>query len=256
MKYVAPLRDDEIQTLHDMHRYHPARRARIRAHSLLLSHQGFSIPHIARFYQVDRRSVSTWIDRWQTRGLVGLYDQPGSGRRPLLNDAEQQKVHAYLSQYPKDIKKVVQALEQETTKRVSTKTIKRFIKKNRYVWKRIRKAPAKASDPHTYERCKAFISQLQQREGTGEGALWYFDGAGFCLTPCVPYAWQPLGEVIAVPTSSHGRRVNVLGFLKRNNELVPYRVEGKIDTSVIVECFDPTLTPTGTFSQMDDEEVS
>ena len=129
MKYVAPLRDDELQTLHDMHRYHPVRRARIRAHSLLLSHQGFSIPHIARFYQVDRRSVSTWIDRWQTRGLVGLDDQPGSGRRPLLNDAEQQKVHAYLSQYPKDIKKVVQALEQETTKRVSTKTIKRFIKK-------------------------------------------------------------------------------------------------------------------------------
>jgi DDE family transposase len=26
MKYVAPLRDDEIQTLHDMHRYHPVRR--------------------------------------------------------------------------------------------------------------------------------------------------------------------------------------------------------------------------------------
>ena len=129
MKYVAPLRDDEIQTLHDMHRYHPSRRARMRAHSLLLSHRGSAIPHIAQFYQVDRRSVSTWIDRWQTMGLVGLYDQPGSGRRPLLNDEEQQKVHAYLGQYPKDIKKVVQALEQETTKRVSTKTIKRFIKK-------------------------------------------------------------------------------------------------------------------------------
>ena len=41
-----------------------------------------------------------------------------------------------------------------------------------------------------------------------------------------------------MPTSSHGRRVNVLGFLKRNNELVPYIVEGKIDTSVIVECFE------------------
>jgi transposase len=62
--------------------------------------------------------------------------------------------------------------------------------------------------------------------------------AGFCLTPCVPYAWQPLGAVIAVPTSSHGRRVNVLGFLKRNNDLVPYIVVGKIDTSVIVECFE------------------
>ena len=74
--------------------------------------------------------MSTGIDRWQTMGLVGLYDQPSSGRPPLLNDAEQHKVYDYLQQYPKDLKKVVQALEQETTKRVSTKTIKRLIKKN------------------------------------------------------------------------------------------------------------------------------
>src|SRR5215471_18265236 len=78
MKYVAPLREDEIQTLHDMHRYHPSRRARMRAHSLLLSHQGYSSPHIAHVYQVDRRSVSTWIDRWQTMGLVGLSDKPAA----------------------------------------------------------------------------------------------------------------------------------------------------------------------------------
>jgi transposase len=128
MKYVAPLRDDEIQTLRDMHRSHPARRARMRAHRLLLSHQGVSIPEMARFYHVDRRSVSTWIDRWQTRGVVGLSDKPGSGRRPLLNDEEQQKGHDYLQQYPKDVKKGVQALEQETAKRVSTTTIKRLIK--------------------------------------------------------------------------------------------------------------------------------
>jgi transposase len=30
----------------------------------------------------------------------------------------------------------------------------------------------------------------------------------------------------------------VLGFLKRNNDLVPYMVPGTVDTSVIVECFD------------------
>ena len=41
-----------------------------------------------------------------------------------------------------------------------------------------------------------------------------------------------------MPTSSHGRRLNVLGFLQRNNELVPYMVEGKIDTAVIIECFE------------------
>jgi transposase len=129
VKYVTPLNETEIQTLYAMHRYHPSRRARMRAHSLLLSHQGVSMPHIARIYQVDRRSVSTWIDRWQTRGFVGFYDQPGAGRRPLLSVAEQHKVHQYLQQYPKDLKRVGHQLEQEPQTRVSTKTIKRFIKK-------------------------------------------------------------------------------------------------------------------------------
>lgn len=82
------------------------------------------------------------------------------------------------------------------------------------------------------------IHQLQQREAAGECDLWYFDGAGFCLTPCIPYAWQPIGDTIEVPTASHNRRLNVLGFLKRNNDLVPYMIEGKVDTSVIVECFE------------------
>jgi hypothetical protein len=31
--------------------------------------------------------------------------------------------------------------------------------------------------------------------------LYYFDESGFSLTPCIPYAWQPVGEVIEVPSS-------------------------------------------------------
>jgi transposase len=115
MKYITPLTEVEIQTLQDMHRSHPSRRTRMRAHSLLLSHQGFSIPRITQIYQVDRRSVSSWIDRWLTQGLVGLYDQPGAGRRPTLSADEQQKVQQYLQQYPKDFKQVVHKLEQETS---------------------------------------------------------------------------------------------------------------------------------------------
>ena len=131
MKYVAPLTDVEIQTLQEMHRYHPSRRARMRAHSLLLSHQGIAMPQIARIYQVDYRSVSSWIDQWQTRGLVGLYDQPGAGRRPILSLDEQHKVQPSLHDSPKDFKKVVPHLEHETGKRVSTKTMKRRMQKNR-----------------------------------------------------------------------------------------------------------------------------
>ena len=166
MKYVTPLSDAEIETLQQMHAHHPSRRARMRAHSLLLSHQRYTIPHIARIYQVDQRRVSAWIDRWQAWGLVGLYDRPRSGRPPIFTAEEQQKVYEYLDDSPKDVKKVVEAMEQKTQKRVSTKTIKRFIKKS-HIWKRIKKAPAQAPEPHKYSRSQAMIARLQPVKAKG-----------------------------------------------------------------------------------------
>jgi transposase len=127
MKYVSPLSDAEIETLQQMHAHHPSRRARMRAHSLLLSHQRYPSPQIARLYQVDQRRVSAWRERWQAWGLVGFYDRPRSGRPPLLHAEEQQQVYEYLDASPKDRKKVVDALEQKTRKRVSPKTIKRLL---------------------------------------------------------------------------------------------------------------------------------
>lgn len=130
MKFVAPLSDPELQTLNAMQRFHPSRRARMRAHGILLSHQGFSLKRIAAVYQVSRQAVCAWLERWQTAGLVGLYDHPRSGRPPCLSAAEQQQVERYVQEYPRALKRVVQRLEQETQKRVSTKTIKRLLKKN------------------------------------------------------------------------------------------------------------------------------
>jgi DDE superfamily endonuclease len=79
---------------------------------------------------------------------------------------------------------------------------------------------------------------LQDRESRGIWELWYFDVTGFCLTPYIPYAWQPIGSVIEIPASTHSRRLNVLGFLHQRNDLYPYVIEGNIDTSAIVECFE------------------
>src|SRR5215831_15770019 len=159
MKYVSPLSDAEIETLQQMHAPHPSRRARMRAHSLLLSHQHYTIPHIARLYQVDPRRVSAWMERWQAWGLVGLYDRPRSGRPALLTAEEQHTVSASLDDAPKDVKKVVEAMEQKTQKRVSTKTIKRLIKKS-HIWKRLKKAPAPSPAPHQYSRSQALMARL------------------------------------------------------------------------------------------------
>ena len=238
MKCVAPLSDTEIQTLTDMQRFHPSRRARMRAHGLLLSHQGLAMRRIAAIYRVSRYAVAEWLERWPSAGLVGLYDRPRSGRPPSLTPDEQHKVDQYLQEHPKDLKQVVHLLEQETHKRVSTKTIKRLIKKNRYVWKRLRKTPAKSPEPAQYQRAQARIADWQARERAGECDLWYFDASGFCLEPCMPYAWQPIGQTWELPQSSHTQRLNVLGFLQRDNTLVPYLLDGSVDTAAVVACMD------------------
>lgn len=36
----------------------------------------------------------------------------------------------------------------------------------------------------------------------------------------------------------HNRRLNVLGFLTRHQVLFPYMIEGRVDASVVIECFE------------------
>jgi transposase len=238
MQCVAPLSDPEIQTSTDMHRLHPSRRARMRAHSILLSHQGFSLSRIADMYQVSRYAVSAWLERWPKAGLGGLYDHPRSGRPPRLTREEQHTVDQYLQEHPKDLKQVVHRLAQDTNKQVSPTTITRLINKHRSVWKRLRNTPAKSPQPAQYQRAPARIADLQARERAGACELWDFDASGCCLAPCIPYAWQPLGHTLALPQSSPNQRLTVLGLLQRDNTLMPYRIDGSIDTAAVVACRD------------------
>jgi transposase len=130
MKCVPPLRAPAIHTWTDMQRVPPSRRARLRAHGILLSHQGFSMSRIAAVSQVARYAVSAGSDRGQRAGRVGLYDQPRPGRPLRLTTEEQQKVEQSLQEHPKEWQQGVHLLAQEPHKRGSTTTMQRRIKKN------------------------------------------------------------------------------------------------------------------------------
>lgn len=80
-------------------------------------------------FSVDRITIYHWFDAWETHHFAGLYDKKRPGRPPKLTEEEQHKAQHYLEQHPRDVKKVVYLLEQDTSKRVSTKTIKRLVKK-------------------------------------------------------------------------------------------------------------------------------
>jgi len=129
MRFIHELSPETQSVLRRCYKYSQYHRVRQRAHCILLSCQGMTTNELMKVFDVDRLTIYNWFNAWEMRRLPGLYDQKGRGRPPKLTSEEQGKVQQYVKQYPKDMKKVVHIIEQETSKSVSTKTIKRLIKK-------------------------------------------------------------------------------------------------------------------------------
>lgn len=85
---------------------------------------------------------------------------------------------------------------------------------------------------------KKELKQLQQAVRRGEQDLFYFDEAGFSLTPSVPYGWQPVGLRIEIP-SSRSSQLNVLGFLDyRGKRFHSHIFQGGIDADIVIASMD------------------
>ncbi len=237
MRYVHALTDDQRELLEQTMKADTSFRARARAHSLLLSDQGTTIKDIAKTYQVDRDTVSSWITKWEHHGAQSLHDQPRSGRPSKLTPDEQALAQQYIKEEPRVLKGVVERLATKTAKRISISSLKRLAKKARLRWKRVRKSLKRLREPEAFARCQRELEALQQQEDTGKIALYYFDESGFALDPTIPYAWQEPESVIELPAMKYGR-INVLGFMNRNNDLHAYMFEQSIHTGVVIGCFD------------------
>jgi transposase len=237
VRYVQPLSDEQRALLEKTMKEDTAFRARSRAHSLLLSAAGTPIQAIAQAYQVHRVTVSAWITKWEHHGAQSLHDQPRSGRPAKLTPDEQALAQQYIKEEPRSLKGVAERLAHKTEKRLSISTLKRLAKKARLRWKRVRKSLKSLRDPQAFARCQRELTALQHQEDQGKIDLYYFDESGFALAPTIPYAWQEPQSVIELPARRYGR-INVLGFMNRNNDLHAYMFEQSIHTGVVIACFD------------------
>ncbi|HET8669216.1 MAG TPA: IS630 family transposase [Candidatus Saccharimonadales bacterium] len=237
VRYVQPLTQEQRQLLETTMKDDPSFRARSRAHSLLLSAHGTAIKAIAKTYQVHRVTVSAWIKHWEQHGAQSLHDKPRSGRPSTLRPEERDLALQYIKEEPQALKRVGQRFADKTDKHLSLSSLKRLAKKARLRWKRVRKSLKSLRDPDAFAQAKRELEGLQHQEDQGQIALYYFDESGFALDPTIPYAWQEPKRVIELPARKSGR-INVLGFMNRQNDLHPFLFEGSIHTGVVIACFD------------------
>ena len=190
-----------------------------------------------KIFKVSRNTIYNWLNSWESSNLVGLYNQPGRGRKKTFNSVQEQQIKNWVKATPKSLEKVQEKIQKQWQIKVSKKTIKRVIKLGKMGWYRIKRRVGGEPIPGFYERKVEKLEQLKRQEEKGEIEIRYLDESGFCLIPYIPYAWQETNQKIEIK-SQQSKRLNVLGFLSKSNELEAYTFSCSINSDVVIACID------------------
>jgi transposase len=236
-KFITELSNEDKEKLTRIMQTDEKHRKRMRAHSIILSFQGYSIDTIADIYQVHRNSVTGWLAGWEEEGYESLEDKPKTGRPTILDEAEQELAKRIIAEHPRSTKKAILEIEKQTGKEISHDTLKRIIKGADYIWKRVKKTLKFGRVEEEFAKSQWELDDLQEKADEGLIDLYYCDAAGFCLDPSICYAWQIKGNNIEIP-KARSKRINVFGFFNTKNDFSGLMFEGNLDSHVIIGCID------------------
>jgi len=236
-RFVKGLTAEDQEVLRYLRDEGETRRIRQRAHAVLLSHSGKTVNELAATFEVNRDTVRDWFKSWERDGVKGLADKARTGKPPILTPVEQAQAVELLKANPRSTKQVLHEIKANMGKTISAVTLRRIARRSELRWKRMRRSAKGQRNETDFREAQAELREFQELHRADELDLYYFDEAGFSLQPSVPYAWQPEGETLEIP-SRRSQQVNVLGFLSLSSFFVPFTVEGTIDTDVVIACFE------------------
>ena len=237
MKFIKKLTENEQLTLEEAYKNHPSFRCRQRAHALLLNNRNYTAARLCEFFDNQQETVCRWLDNWTEKGISGLGDAARSGRPTIFTKIEQTQFLSYMDENPHQIKKAAAKIEEKTGKKAHIDAYKRILKKKHYVWKRCRHSLKGQRDEEAFQKDKDILSFLKKKEDEEKVNLYFFDESGVSTAPCIPYGWQRIGETYELP-KKRSQRLNILGFLSRNNDLFFHTVEHSMTSETVIAAFD------------------
>ena len=237
MRHIKGLSKETLKILDRIYQQSKYYQVRQRAHCIKLSFQGYQISELIKIFKVSRNTIYNWFNNWDSESLAGLYNNPGRGRKTIFNINQQKVIKEWVKETPKNLEKVQDKIEKEWDISVSKDTIKRVLKVASMGWYRIKRIVGGVPVPEFYDRKLRELQQLKEQESIGEIEIRYVDESGFCLIPYIPYAWQESKQKTTVK-SQQSKRLNVLGFLTKSNELEAYTFNCSINSDVVIACID------------------
>ena len=89
-------------------------------------------------FSISYKTLYNWFNRWELEGMIGLYNKPGRGSKPLFNSSQKAQIKEWAKQEPRQLKNVSQKVQETWGITPSTKTIKRILKTLNMSWHRMR----------------------------------------------------------------------------------------------------------------------
>jgi transposase len=194
-------------------------RVALRAHMVLLSDRGFTVPQIAAIHACGEDVVRTWLHRYEQHGVDGLEDEPRSGR-PAKDPLAGSIVDAQASQSPPcsghvqtcwSVALLTAFLARRFRLVLSCASVRRLLHQMGWRWARPRLAPARKPDLEAQAKRTA-LAQATEQARHGLAHLLYLDESDLHLLPLIRSMWMK-GPRRRIPTPGTNRRRAFFGAL-------------------------------------------
>ena len=153
IKYIE-LSEAERQVLEHEYRMGKTHSYRQRCKGVLLKSERRTSAEVAEQLSCNQVTVNVWLKRYQEDGIAGLKLLSGRGRKPILKEADLEKVRKVVSEHRQKLSVAREELEQTLGKSFSEETLKRFVKKTLADIRESESVPSK-SRVRTFTRSKS-----------------------------------------------------------------------------------------------------
>lgn len=105
-------------------------RTKQRAMAIRLNGHGWNTPQIAQFLSWHEHTVRSTLERWETKGLGGLWDSPGRGRKCSWSEADWYVMEQWLEEPQRySARQLQQKWQESCSVSVGAEQVRRIIKK-------------------------------------------------------------------------------------------------------------------------------
>jgi transposase len=192
-----------------------------RIHYVLLFARSYPIDQIAALYQVDPRTVASWLERYRTLGVEGLDDLPRSGRPRRASVAAAAEACCCLAASPDQVgaerttwtrRLLRRHLQERLGCRLSLRTIGRLVAQLGFVFGRpkLTVKPVPGSDEER-EASRAIIATA--RAVFPKAPCLFGDECDVHLVPVLRGTYHRRGQQPEIPTPGSNHKQPVFGFL-------------------------------------------